>query len=68
MTSNLYVIESNIRGYENLLRCDIAAKARKVVERLLDAERDKLAWSAAGAVDPSRLFHGSRYRPSVPRP
>jgi hypothetical protein len=66
--SDLYVIEANIRGYENLLRCDIATKARKVVEALLDAERDKLAYSDAGAVDPSRLFYGSRYRPGETRP
>jgi hypothetical protein len=56
---DLYTVDGNIRRFETLLRSNITPKLRRSVARRLDAERDWLAGCNAGAVDPSRLFHGS---------
>jgi hypothetical protein len=52
-----------VRRIERLLAGAISPFQRKDLEARLDAERLKLLGPNAVAVDPARLFHGSRAMP-----
>jgi hypothetical protein len=55
-----YISVLRVRRFERLLAGLLQASRRKLLEDLLSAERLKLLGRNAGAVNPARLFRGSR--------